>query len=390
MRYPQKTPEQFTLSTDMGMKIGDETLLAGDTVLSPGEQLSVASASETESKAPLSMTAGNTQSAPPFNPEWLNDKNGIVNVGMVEALIDKAGGSKFDGDMSGKELKWESDYAVFLRITPYEMVIDRGNCVNIYRKDYGLDPAYPGTSNSYAPFRMYRDDSNDFEETWLSDNRSVANVGMVKALMGEVDLSDISSSAVKIISGSSLILQNDSYLGIEVTSQGESTLSGDTLTLKSGSLTKTLEELAAGGESGGGDVYFHESTDSQGGANLSNWADDMLPAGWYKVEVMLFSPTDVTISALILNSTGMSGRIKSVQSIMYGGSNVNSGVPYCYYYTSSMWSGGSGSKICRIAQLNFLYKHVPANKIDWMLISDLVKFYGGSVRYTPVNLPSEI
>lgn len=252
----------------MGVKIGDETLLAGDTVLSPGEQLSVASASETESKAPLSMTAGNTQSAPPFNPEWLNDKNGIVNVGMVEALIDKAGGSKFDGDMSGKELKWESDYAVFLRITPNEMVLDRGNYLDVYRKDYGLDPVYPGTSNSYAPLRMYRDrdGGNYYEDQWLSDDRSVTNVGMVKALMGEVDLSDISSSAVKIISGSSLILQNDSYLGLEVTPQGESTLSGDTLTLKSGSLTKTLEELAAGGESGGGDVYFHESTDSQGGA----------------------------------------------------------------------------------------------------------------------------
>lgn len=389
MRYPQKTPEQFTLSTDMGVKIGDETLLAGDTVLSPGEQLSVASASKTESKAPLSMTAGNTQSAPPFNPEWLNDKNGIVNVGMVEALIDKAGGSKFDGDMSGKELKWESDYAVFLRITPNEMVLDRGNYLDVYRKDYGLDPVYPGTSNSYAPLRMYRDrdGGNYYEDQWLSDDRSVANVGMVKALMGEVDLSDISSSAVKIISGSSVIIQNDSYLGLEVTPQGESTLSGDTLTLKSRGLTKTLEELAVGGESGGSDVYYEEAEPGPNG--LATWSSHVLTEGWYKVEVMLYSSTDIAMSNYIIfnNNAGMSGRLKSSKSILYG---VSIGSIACMSVFPNGWQYDSSFQSCRIAHLNFLWKYVSAEGIDWFIASDLIKFSRGSISYTPVNTPTRL
>lgn len=371
----------------MGVKIGDETLLAGDTVLNPGEQLSVASATETESKAPLSMTAGNTQSAPPFNPEWLNDKNGIVNVGMVEALIDKAGGSKFEGDMSGKELKWESDYAVFLRITPNEMVVDRGNFVNIYRKDYGLDTAYPGTSNYYAPFRMFRDDSNDFEETWLSDNRSVANVGMVKALIGDVDLSDISAPVVKIISGSSVTIQNDSYLGLDVTPQGDSTLSGDTLTLKSRGLTKTLEELAVGGDSGGSDVYYEESEPGPNG--LATWSSHVLPEGWYKVEVMLYSSTDIAMSNYIIfnNNAGMSGRLKSSKSILYG---VSIGSIACMSVFPNGWQYDSSFQSCRIAHLNFLWKYVSAEGIDWFIASDLIKFSRGSISYTPVNTPTRL
>lgn len=323
----------------MGVKIGNNTLLAGDTVLESGERVNVSRTNAGDTTAPLAMAVTSADDSPAYDPAWLSDPNGIVNVAMVDAMIDAAGGgSAFD------------DY--------FTLENSNSSWISLGPKSKGAD---------------------------LTISTEMGNIHILTNK--RIYLCSYGSSLD--MCGESVMLGTNDYAVLQATSGGSVTISANTsLNLVDASGSYTLGDLARVGN-----VYYIESATPQSAVSLSDWSILSLPAGWYKVEVLLFSPTDVAIYMLILNATGMDGRIRSVQSMLYGGGNINSGVPYCYFHTQSPWSGGgtNGAKTtCRIAQLNFLYKHVPSKGIDWMLMEDLTKFYGGSVRYTPINIPDEL
>lgn len=176
--------------------------------------------------------------------------------------------------------------------------------------------------------------------------------------------------------GNGVNIGTNNYSVLQATSGGSVTISART----SLNLVDASGSFALGDIARTGDVYFSEN-------GLNMWDTQTLPAGWYKVDVLLFSPAAVSVGKLMLASAIQAGRIKSVQGIAFGGS----GSSYCYFNTSSTWSGGGGGTIsCNIMRLSFAYKHVPANGVDWMVLSDLNKFYGGSVRYKAIHTPQNI
>lgn len=183
--------------------------------------------------------------------------------------------------------------------------------------------------------------------------------------------------------GESVMLGTNDYAVLQATSGGSVTISARTsLNFVDASGSFALGDLAKIG-----DIYYVESGNASG---LGLWNAKILPHGWYNVDLLLYSATDITIGMLMRLTTMQAGRIKSAHGMSYAASSVNSGVPYCYYYSDNPWSGGVGmNRTCRIVQLNFLYEHA-GNEIDWMNMTDLTKFGGGTVRYAPIQTPQAI
>lgn len=325
---PQKIQKPFTLSTDMGVKIGNNTLLAGDTVLESGERVNVSRTNAGDTKAPLSMAVTSEESSPAYDPAWLSDPNGIVNVAMVDAMMDAAGGGSAFDDVFEVGYDGGADINISAKNTDKPIVLTAGSGWHIL-------------SNGRIYICSY---NNDFD-----------------------------------VCGNNVNIGTNDYPVLQATSGGSVTISARTsLNFVDASGSFALGDLARVG-----DVYFSE-TDSN---NLQTWNAKTLPAGWYSVDVLLFAPVAVSVGNLLLSATRSSGRIKSAQGMAFGGS----GSTYCYFVTSSSWSGGGGGTIsCNIMRLSFAYKHVPANGVDWMVLSDLNKFYGGSVRYKAINTPKNI
>lgn len=306
----------------MGVKIGNNTLLAGDTVLESGEQVNVSRATAGDTTAPLAMAVTSADDSPAYDPAWLSDPNGIVNVAMVDAMIDAAGGGSAFDDVFEVGYDGAADINISAKNADKPIVLTAGSGWHIL-------------SNGRIYICSY---NNDFD-----------------------------------VCGNNVNIGTNDYPVLQATSGGSVTISARTsLNFVDASGSVTVGDLIRIG-----DAYYTE-TELQ---KFQDWATKTLPAGLYNVDLLLFSPVDVSIGSVL--NTNVAG-IKSAQGLAFS----SSGTPYCYHKNSWFTQGGTIS--CKIARLSFAYYHAPAKGINWMIMAELLKFYGGSVRYTPIHTITEI
>lgn len=330
-------------------------MLAGNTVLKSGEQVNVSRAAAGDSKAPLAMSVTNAPNSPAYDPSWLNDPNGIVNVAMLKAIMEAGGVGGFDPSVENL-------------FTATQVFCPTGIHIGIRSKTSAFDN----------------------RGIWVH----VVNPG---AYYGN-EMTSIEGAGTLLISMGTLDLRNSRVVADEDKIQiGNRGSIGDVLTKTSRGVGWFPPASGGGGSVNANEILekvrtFHDKA----ACPYDYTAGPKLPKGWYRVEALLSSSNGTDAMGLLDSVKVLNGKIINALGLAYCGTDNG----YCPYisYDGLNWLGQDGQPrsqaMCSSIQISFLYCHEGEmyEEPGWMNSSKMAPYSDISlmqVRYTAIGLPPE-
>lgn len=356
----------------MGIKIGKNTLLAGNTVLNTGEQVNVSRAAAGDTKAPLAMAVTSSDNSPAYDPTWLNDNNGIVNVAMVKKLIEMLASGLTEEQINTIVNLHNSNAAAHSSLFSEKLDKPAGGTTGqvLTKTESGATWSSISGGSAFDDVFTVAVHASDYLLETKETKKTTLSSGDGWNILANGDVYICSYASDLMLSGGRVSIGTSHYVVFDANGDNVSITAQGIMTLSDSTGSYTLSDLA-------GSSVSYQTKD---GTGASDWYNVTVAAGWYKVDVLLRSSTDQSVNYNVFRY--MASNMKAVRCVAWS----NSGAPSVLIEPSAGFLPNITT--CRVLQMSFLWL-APGGKQDWAG-TDITKFDWGSITYTAIPTPTRI